>query len=142
MHKVTIKTILLIAGFSACGIATAGRGQITTPQSPMIMKTVVDSKEKVLIISGRNFGVAPPSVLLAGHKLDVKRSSEREIVASLPPGLTSGNYGVSVITSGRVRVSSNLFSTSLKTAMETMPGHKADKADTTFSLSQNNRFAK
>lgn len=136
MHKVTIKTILLIAGLSACGIATAGRGQITTLQSPIIMKTVVDSQEKVLIISGRNFGVAPPSVLLASHKLDVKRSSEHEIVASLPPGLTSGNYGVSVITSGRIRVSSNLFSTALNTAMQAMPGHNADKADSALSSSQ------
>lgn len=120
MHNVTIKTILLIAGLSACGIATAGGSGLSTPKSPMIVQTVVDSQEKILIITGRNFGATPPTVMLANQKLDVKRFSEHEVVASLPPGLTSGNYGVSVTTSGRNGVSSNLFSATLQTAMEAM----------------------
>lgn len=124
MHKVTIKTILLIAGLSACGIATAGGSGFSTPQSPTIVQTVVDSQEKVLIISGRNFGATPPTVMLANQKLDVKRSSEHEVVASLPAGLTSGNYGVSVTSSGRNGVSSNLFSATLQTAMDTVRGRK------------------
>ena len=118
MHKIAIKTILLIAGLAACGIATAGSGGLSTPQPPMIVKTVVDAQEKVLIIAGRNFGVMPPTVMLANQVLDVKRFSENQVVASLPPGLTSGNYGVSVTTGSRNRASSNLFSATLPAAIE------------------------
>ena len=118
MHKIAIKTILLIAGLSACGIATAGSGGISTPQPPVIVKTVVDSQEKVLIITGRNFGVTQPTVVLADQALGVKRFSEHEIVVSLPPSLTSGSYGVSVTTGGRNRASSNLFSATLPAAIE------------------------
>lgn len=136
MHKIAIKTILLIAGLSACGIATAGRGGIYTPQPPVIVKTVVDSQEKVLIITGRNFGVTQPTVVLADQALGVKRFSEHEIVVSLPPSLTSGNYGVSVTTGSRNRVSSNIFSATLPTAMEAMSGRNANKADATLYVSQ------
>lgn len=122
MSKVTTKTILLIAGFAACGIATAERGGTSSHQSPMIVRTVVDAQEKALIITGRNFGVTPPTVMLADQALGVKRFSEHEVVASLPPDLTSGNYGVSVTTSGRNRAKSNLVSTTLPTAMEAKRG--------------------
>lgn len=34
MHKVTIKTILLIAGLTACGVAMAGGRGTYTPHRP------------------------------------------------------------------------------------------------------------
>ena len=68
MQKITIKTILLIAGLTACGIATAG-GRGKHPLPPMIVKTAVDVQEKVLIITGRNFGATPPTVMLADQAL-------------------------------------------------------------------------
>ena len=120
MFKITIKTILLIAGFAACGIAAAGGGGIPSLQPPVIVKAVVDAQEKILIITGRNFGATLPTVMLADQALGVKRFSEQEVVASLPPSLTPGNYGVFVTTSGRNRVSSNLYSTSLQTPVEAM----------------------
>ena len=115
MHKVTIKTILLLVGLTACGIVAAGGRGTPGPLPPMIVMTAVDAQENVLIITGRNFGTTPPTVLLADQVLDVKRFSEREVVASLPHGLASATYGVTVTTSGRNRISSNIFSATLQT---------------------------
>lgn len=116
MHKVTIKAILLVAGLTACGLATAGGRAIPGPQPPLIVKAAVDAKENVLIITGHNFGVTPPIVTLADHALEVKLSSEHEVVASLPRELTAATYGITVTTSGPNRASSNLFSVALPSA--------------------------
>lgn len=117
MHNVTIKTLLFVisltGGLGPCGVATAGGRGTAVPPSPMIMKTAVDVKENILIITGRNFGATLPTVTLADQTLDVKGFSEYEVVASLPPGLTSATYGVIVTTSGRNQASSNLFSAAL-----------------------------
>ena len=119
MHRITIKTLLLIVGLAACGIATAGRG-LPAHQPPMIVKTAVDTQEKTLTITGRNFGATTPTVILADQILDVKRFSEHEVVASLPRGLTAATYGVTVTTTSRSRASSNLFSATLPPGGETM----------------------
>lgn len=113
MHKVTIKTILLVAGLSAFGLASAGGRAIPGPQPPLIVKVAVDAKENVLIITGHNFGVIPPIVTLADQTLEVKLSSEHEVVASLPRELTAATYGIAVTTSGPSRVNSNFFSVAL-----------------------------
>ncbi len=120
MHKTTIKTIALAmsltGGLTAYGLATAGGRGTPAPLPPMIVKTVVDVQEKVLIITGRNFGATLPTVTLADQVLDVTRFSEREVVAKLPRDLVAATYGVAVITntsSGRNRISSNLFSATL-----------------------------
>ena len=113
MHKVSIKTILFIAGLTACGMATAGKGGFPTPLPPMIVKTAVDTQEKALIITGRNFGATMPTVMLADQVLDVKHFSEHEVVARLPRNLTAATYGVILTTSGPTRSSSNLFSATL-----------------------------
>lgn len=120
MHKLSIKTILFIAGLTACGIAAAGKGGLPTPLPPMIVKTAVDPQAKALIITGRNFGATLPTVMLADQALEVKRFSEYEVVASLPRDLTTATYGVIVTTSGRNRASSNLFNATLSSARETV----------------------
>jgi len=113
MQHMTIKSILFAVGFGAWGITTAGGLGNIAPQPPMIMKTEVDEKENVLIITGRNFGPTSPSVLLADQALEVKRFSDNEVVASLPQDFASATYGVTVTTGGRNRASSNLFSATL-----------------------------
>ena len=113
MHHLTIKTILLVIGLNTCAVATAGGLRNVAPQPPTIMKTAVDAKENVLVITGRNFGATSPTVLLADQVLDVKRFSEEEVVASLPADFASATYGVTVTTGGRNRVGSNLFSATL-----------------------------
>lgn len=117
MYKLSFKTILLIVGLTAYGVAAAGRG-IPAPQPPMIVKTAVGGQGKTLIITGRNFGASPPTVMLADQLLDVKHFSEREVVANLPRGLPAATYGVSVTTTGRNQASSNLFSATLLSAGE------------------------
>jgi hypothetical protein len=111
----SFKTVLLVVGLSgglgASGTAVAGgRG---TPQPPAIIKTAIDVKENVLIIIGHRFGETRPTVTLSDQILDVKRFSDHEVVASLPPDLEAATYGVTVIANGRNRASSNLFSTTL-----------------------------
>lgn len=114
MYKETLKTAFLILGLAACGIAAAGGRGNPGPQAPWVVKTSVDAKEKALIVTGRHFGAAAPTVMLSGQVLEVKRFSENEVVASLPQRLAPATYGVTVTTNGvRNRVTSNLFSTTL-----------------------------
>lgn len=117
VHKVMTKTMLFVmsltAGLTMSSMVTAGGRGNPGPLPPMITMTIMDTKQNVIVITGRNFGTTPPSVTLADQTLDVKRFSENEVVASLPHGLASATYGVSVTTSGRNRVSSNLFSATL-----------------------------
>lgn len=110
MTMFTVKTILLVAGISVCGITSAGGRGMPAPPQPVILKTVVDAKKMDLIISGRDFGKTIPTVMLAEQALDVVVFSEQEIVVDLPRSLTGGTYAVSVITNGLNRTSSNLFS--------------------------------
>lgn len=95
--KIKIRSIVLIAGLGLCDAALAG-GRGTIPP-PAIVKATVDAAENVLIISGRNFGKNPPTVLLAEESLPVKRFSEHEVTATLPRGLAQATYGIKVIAS-------------------------------------------
>lgn len=118
MCKVTIKTLLLlssIAGaYAVAGVASAGGRGTYVPPSPTIVKTAIDAKESVLVITGRHFGTVTPTVTLADVVLDVKRFSEYEVVASLPRDLAPATYAVMVITNGpHRRTASNLFSATL-----------------------------
>lgn len=115
MRNMTIKTLLIIIGLATSGYASAagGRGN-PGPISPYIVKTSVDTKEKTLIITGRNFGASAPTVMLSDQVLEVKRFSDNEVVASLPRQLASATYGITVTTNGaRNRVSSNVFNSTL-----------------------------
>ena len=102
MHNVTLKTLLLAlsltGGLSLWNLASAGGPGSPGLQAPTIMKTAIDAKKNLLIITGRNFGATAPTVTLADLALDVKRFSEHEVVASLPPDLVSATYGVIVTT--------------------------------------------
>lgn len=116
MNKLTIKTILLVAGLGLCGIAAA-RGELK-PTPPVIHKTTVDVKQNVIIITGQNFGMAPPSVRLANKVLNVKQFSDHEVVAVLPGDIASGTYSVLVTSGSQVHANSNLFSAALVVASE------------------------
>lgn len=95
--KNKITTILFMAGLVLCDVVLAGGRGISTIPPPVIVKAKVDVTENVLIISGRNFGENPPTVLLAEEALPVKRFSAHEVVASLPRGLAQATYGITVI---------------------------------------------
>lgn len=111
----SLKTVLFVVALSG-GLAASGTtmaGGRGTSQPPAIVKTAIDAKENVLIISGHRFGETRPTVILSDQVLDVKRFSDTEVVANLPPDIEAATYGVTVITNGQNRVNSNLFSTTL-----------------------------
>ena len=101
MYNVTVKTIVIIIGLAACAAAAAagGRGN-PGPISPYIVKTSVDAKEKLLIVTGSNFGATAPTVMLSGQVLEIKRFSDNEVVARLPRPLASATYGITVTSNG------------------------------------------
>ena len=115
MYNVTVKTIVIIIGLAACAAAAAagGRGN-PGPISPYIVKTSVDAKEKLLIVTGSNFGATAPTVMLSGQVLEIKWFSDNEVVARLPRPLASATYGITVTSNGaRNRFTSNLFSATI-----------------------------
>lgn len=107
MVKNLIKAITLIIGLATLSEVIAGGGGLALPLPPVVWKTAVDFQEKVLVISGRRFGTAMPTVRLADYVLRLQRFNENEIVASLPPDIQAATYGLTV-TNGRA--TSDLFS--------------------------------
>ena len=110
MFKFLTKASLLILGLASLGHATAGGRGLPGPTLPVVLKTAVDFKENVLVISGRHFGTAAPTVRLAEEVLDVKHFSEKEIVVSLPPDTQAATYHLTVTSGGRYRSTSEPFS--------------------------------
>lgn len=107
-HESTIRILLLTTALIVCGPASAG-GTYPSVVSPVITKVMVDAKENVLIITGRGFGATPPTVRLAEDVLEIKRSSEKEIVAGLPAGTQSATYRLTVTSNGHKRAMSDVF---------------------------------
>lgn len=111
--KLTIKTILLAAGLTVCGYAAAGGRPIPIAQ-PIITKVAMSHEENAIVITGEHFGNAsPPTVLLAGQVLKIKRFSESEIVAALPPGIKQATYSLTVTANGHKLATSGVFNASL-----------------------------
>ena len=113
-RKLTIKTTLFAAALIVCGHAVAGgRYPSTVPPTPVIVKVMVDAKENALIITGRNFGTAPPTVHLAEQALEIKRFTEKEIVAHLPVDIQPATYSLTVTSDGRKRATSDIFNAAI-----------------------------
>ena len=109
MVNLFIKAALLVTGLTVFGYATAGGQGLSEPTPPVVLKTVVDFKKNILVISGRHFGTATPTVKLADDVLDVQHFSENEIVANLPRTIQVATYGLTVTSGSRHRSASNLF---------------------------------
>ena len=111
--KLTSKTILLAAGLAVCGYAAAGSAFPSVTQ-PIIAKVAMSHEENAIVITGGHFGNAsPPTVHLAGQVLKIKRFSEREVVAALPPGTGQATYSLTVTSNGQKQATSNVFNASL-----------------------------
>ena len=115
MHKLkfTIHGVLLVAGLIQGGICSAGGHGGPAYVAPTITKTVLHKDRSAIIITGRNFGSSVPTVMLADQVLNVKRYSEQEIVASLPPDYAAATYSLTVTSNGHVRARSEPFSATL-----------------------------
>lgn len=115
MHKLklTVQSMLLVAGLIQGGIASAGGHGGPVQVAPTITKAALHKDRSAIIITGRNFGSALPTVTLADQVLIVKRYSEQEIVASLPPGFAAATYSLTVTSNGQNRANSEPFSATL-----------------------------
>lgn len=107
MVKKLVNTASLIVGLAAMGYAVAGGGGLPQPMPPVVWKTAVDFEKNLLVISGRHFGPATPTVNMAGYRLGVLRFSNNEIVASLPTEIEAATYALTVTNS---RSASDVFS--------------------------------
>lgn len=113
----TIKIMLLAAGLSLCGPTTAGGRPMPNAAQPMIAKVAMNHEKNAIIITGRYFGnTSPPSVHLAGQELKIKRFTESEVAAALPPGIRQATYRLTVTANGHKRATSDVFSASLANA--------------------------
>lgn len=108
-----LTAILVLIGLGLFGYAAYAGSASPRSLPPVIQSTTVDFNNNVMVITGRNFGSAPPIVRLADYVLKMKRFSANEVIVSLPPGLRPATYRLMVSTYGPHKVSSDSFSTAL-----------------------------
>lgn len=113
MVKSTVRSILVIMGLGASVCVGAGPGSPRTTPPPVILSTMVDFKENLMVIAGHNFGSAQPTVTLAHKVLAVKSFAENQIVVGLPSGIQPASYSLTVTTNGPYRLTSGTFSAAL-----------------------------
>lgn len=110
MKKLGLIAVLAVSMLATFGGAAVAR---TLPPSPTISMASVEAREHTLTITGRNFGTTAPTVVLAGKVLQVKSFSPGQVVAILPQAIAAATYSLTVITTGRARIPSNEFSTTV-----------------------------
>jgi hypothetical protein len=115
MLKLAIKPILVLVGLLPFGYA-ASIGPTTPP--PVIVSTMVDFKENVMVITGHNFGSALPIVRLANQVLRVKSYTANQVVVSLPPGIPPTTYRLTVAADGPYKLTSDVFNAALFAAAD------------------------
>ncbi|MGH8658137.1 MAG: IPT/TIG domain-containing protein [Gammaproteobacteria bacterium] len=100
MLKLSMQAVLMmIIGLTTFG---AGAAQVLPrPPEPVILSTEIDSSDRLMIISGRNFGSShSPIVTLADEVLEVKSFSPTEIVVQVPPEMPLATYLLKVSAGG------------------------------------------
>lgn len=115
MLKSAIKPILVLVGLLPFGYA-AGVGPKIHP--PVIVSTMVDFKENVIVITGHNFGSTPPIVRLADQVLQVKSYAANQVVASLPAAIPPATYRLTVTTDSPYKLTSDVFNAALFAAAD------------------------
>lgn len=111
--KSSLQIMLLVAGLIEGSIVSAGGHGSPGIATPTISKAALHKDRNAIVISGQNFGSTPPTVILANQELEVKRFSQQEIVASLPPGSSAATYRLTVTSNGQNRAISDAFNVAL-----------------------------
>lgn len=113
MHQSVIRLFVLSAVL-AMPVSGHALGGMAPPVSPLVL-SVTDVEDGTLVISGRHFGDAPPTVRLADDVLVVKSASVDRIVADLPAGIRPATYRL-IITAqtGRRSATSQPFFVALR----------------------------
>lgn len=86
---------MVLAIFANQPVAAGGRG--TSTPNPVIASASIAPNTDQITIRGHAFGAAAPVVLLGEHRLVVKQSGEKEIVATLPENISPAAYSLKVV---------------------------------------------
>lgn len=85
----------LVLAILAQPVTAGGRG--TSTPNPEIASASIAPNTDQITIRGHAFGAAAPVVLLGEHRLVVKQSGEKEIVATLFENLSPAAYSLKVV---------------------------------------------
>lgn len=113
MLNSTIRAMGIVVGLGVCVHAASAGAARPRPLPPVILSTAVDSAQQAMVISGRNFGSAQPTVRLAHRVLWVRSASENRVVVVLPTGIEPATYSLTVTTNGSHRLTTEPFSTAV-----------------------------
>ena len=105
IHAARLIRVTVIVALVALAL-TALTAPALAGVKPVILAATADLGAGTLTIAGISFGSVAPIVKLGGDLLTVVQSSQTEIVATLPPGLTDGSYLLSVKKTGAAEVTS------------------------------------
>ncbi len=94
--------VLLLAILSLAGPAAAARPQILFAEADLDDPGYPDG---LLHVSGFDFGIGDPGVILGGMVLRIVSSTPIHVVAELPSSLAPGTYNVTIVTGNRPRQS-------------------------------------
>jgi hypothetical protein len=105
----SIAALVFVTSFRA---VAAGPGTPRVP-TPVILSTSVDFDDRVIVITGKEFGKTEPKVRLANHVLTVRSFTDARVVANLPADIPPATYRLTVSTGGANQTTSNPFNTAL-----------------------------
>lgn len=114
MYPMTVKSFALLAALFSMGDHAGASGHgIKHALQPVILKVTTDFQAHRMIIAGRHFGHAEPTVRLAHRVLPVQSAAEDQVVVSLPSSIRPATYGLTVTAAGPDHITSEVFSTAL-----------------------------
>jgi len=113
MYKSNIHTAMVAIALATSGHADAAGPGTPRVATPVILSTSVDFDDKVIVITGKEFGKTEPKVRLANHVLTVRSFTDGQVVANLPTDIPPATYRLTVSTGGPNQATSNPFNTAL-----------------------------
>ena len=111
-------SLIIIVGLITFGPRVSAVQLAPRHQEPVVLSTEFDAQNKLMIISGRNFGNDAPIVRLADQLMEVRSFSPTQIVVKIPADMRLATYLLTISTAGSASASGTfnavIFSTAEK----------------------------